>query len=289
MSRSPRIINFISDAPNIGNFTAFWGIDELIGDEFWPSLRIDCRRYASVDIDRYDVALVGGAGLLAAGFTPFWEWLARQRIPVIMFGLGVCLPDEDSEVPRNSLGGVPVETVRALGDRLLYANMRDRLTKDLYGLDRAEVTYCPTLAFVRARYGQPARGRNVLYAHHQRLVSSGEGAELRRHADDDTDNLMHDTSPSAILAKYLEADVVLTTRLHGAIIGVALGRPYVAVAHDEKLRAFHAEHGGGLLIDDPADAPDALARVRATTPEAHLEPLRHSAETVRSLLRSLPA
>ena len=287
MTRGPRILSFVSLFPNVGNYTSFWGVDELLGPPNWAQRRIDCRDYRAINVDQYDVAVVGGAGLLAAGFAGFWAWLARQRIPVIIFGVGVCLPDRNSAAAAWERGGVPRDAVTALGNRLLYANVRDDLTREYYGLRDADVTYCPTLAFLNARFGVPRRGRNILYAHHEGLAHGKEGASLRALADDTTNNLMEAHSADAILAKYLAADIVITTRLHGAIIGMGLGRPYVAVAHDSKLRAFHRQHGGGILVEAAADVPGALEEARRLHPRPDSPRLARSAATIREILAGL--
>lgn len=287
VTRYPRILSFVSLFPNLGNYTSFWGVDELLGPAYWPRRRIDCRDYRAINVEQYDVAVIGGAGLLAAGFAGFWDWLARQRIPVIIMGVGVCLPDQDSAAAAWERGGVPREAVAALGDRLLYASVRDDLTREYYGLRGADVTYCPTLAFLHRRFDVPVRGRNTLYAHHDGLAHDKEGASLRALADDTTDNLMLSQSGDAILAKYVAADVVITTRLHGAIIAMGLGRPYVAVAHDSKLRAFHRQHGGGILVEGAGDVPGALEDARGLQPQADLAGLARSADRIRAVLAGL--
>jgi hypothetical protein len=282
-----RILSFVSEFPNIGNYTAFWGVDQLLAPDYWPARRIDCRQYEEVDARRYDVALVGGAGLLAAGFGRFWAWLAAQEVPVIIMGVGVCLPDRQSAAVRRERGGVPRLALAALGKRLLYTNVRDELTREFYDLVGADVTFCPSLAFLRARFRHPPRGRNVLYVHHGGLASSGEGTALRALSDDATDNLMEVRTPDQILEKYLAADVVITTRLHGAVIGAALGRPYVAVAHDSKLRAFHRQHGGGILVESTADVPAVLDEAKRLQPNISLAALERSAARVKAVLAGL--
>ena len=74
---------------------------------------------------------------------------------------------------------------------------------------------------------------------------------------------------------YLPAEVVVSTRLHGAIIAYGLGIPYVAVPRDEKVRAFHRLHGNGILCEDPADVGEAVAAAeKLTLAPIAIEPVR---------------
>jgi hypothetical protein len=52
-----------------------------------------------------------------------------------------------------------------------------------------------------------------------------------------------------IRSGYCRSRLVATTRLHGAIIAYGLGIPYVALARDDKLRAFHRMYGNGVLTE----------------------------------------
>lgn len=48
---------------------------------------------------------------------------------------------------------------------------------------------------------------------------------------------------------YREVKDVVTTRLHGAITAAEMGIPYIALARDEKIRAFNREYGGGTIVE----------------------------------------
>ena len=52
--------------------------------------------------------------------------------------------------------------------------------------------------------------------------------------------------------------LVVSTRLHGAIIAYGLRIPYVAIPRDEKIRAFHRCYGNGALIQHPDQLPEIL-------------------------------
>jgi exopolysaccharide biosynthesis predicted pyruvyltransferase EpsI len=66
----------------------------------------------------------------------------------------------------------------------------------------------------------------------------------------------------SILKKYRRADVVVTSRLHGAIIANSLGRPYVALIRDRKFEAFHATYGHGVECSGLSELPARIEAAR---------------------------
>jgi len=99
-NRKPRspIIQFYSSVDNIGNYLPILGIQKMLGQtpDTWCMHR-------PVDFNfinkHYKCAIIGGAGLLDQCFEPFWEKLLNGcKIPMIMWGLGICLPDKTKEV-----------------------------------------------------------------------------------------------------------------------------------------------------------------------------------------------
>ena len=60
---------------------------------------------------------------------------------------------------------------------------------------------------------------------------------------------------------YCRSELVVSTRLHGAITAYGLGIPYLALPGDEKVREFQRLFGGGHLFNDM----DALATLLGET------------------------
>jgi polysaccharide pyruvyl transferase WcaK-like protein len=56
-----------------------------------------------------------------------------------------------------------------------------------------------------------------------------------------------------ILKYYLSSKLVVTSRLHGAIISYSLGTPYISIARDKKIRSFVKDYGNGDIIEDIRD------------------------------------
>lgn len=259
------VIEFYSSSNNIGNFTPVLGIQRMLGlaPDTWTM------HDRALDFDfvnrNYACAIIGGAGLLHGAFQPFWEAFAeRCRIPVIIWGVGVCLPDgEESAVDR--------ETVRRIAARCDLINIRDELTRDYYGLAQADISACPTLAYLEPLRSlvRPEPGR-VLYSSHEEMV---RGEETRRFVETArkacrelvfTDNIQRKREgvEDIIRRHYCRSELVVTTRLHGAIIAHGLGIPYVAVARDAKVRDFVRLYGNGACVETDEQLGAALAAGR---------------------------
>jgi hypothetical protein len=258
-----RIINFVSTHPNIGNYTPVWGIWRMLPG-LQPTIQIDCRQFGRVSARDYDVAIVGGGGLLHAVFEPFWEWLSRQSLPLVLWGIGGCWPAEGTlwRSRNASEGCVAPSILKRMKKQIVLANVRDALTRDSYDLD-ADISFCPTAEYFKAERRSLGRGTEVLYAHHDELVTDRERDEIVRYCSLDTSNIAQARETFVrILQKYRRAEVIVTSRLHGAIIANSLGRPYVALIRDRKFDEFHATYGYGVACDSLAQLPARIEAAR---------------------------
>ena len=245
-SASP-ILQFYSSNPNIGNYLPVAAIQQMIGMETdtWSM-------HYTVDFDwvnaNYRAIIVGGAGLFAKAFTPFWHAFDQHcRLPAVIWGVGVCLPDLNA--PST---GVPRELVKRAAKRCDLINVRDTLTATHYGL-AADVAPCPTVVYLDRFTATPQSG-HVTLAQHDGLATASEHLQIAnslRQVGLDvniTDNVQRPRrGVDDIIRTYARQSVTISTRLHGAIISYGLGIPYVAVDHDAKIRAFQQEFGGGVL------------------------------------------
>lgn len=285
-----RIINFVSLAPNIGNYTPVLGIGRLLGDDASKIVaRADCRQFEAIRVEDFELAIVGGAGLLHACFEGFWRWLAQQTIPVVIWGVGVCLNYDTVPLPSRLRSGVSPGLLRELKPQIVAANVRDDLTAEMYDLD-AEVGYCPTIAWLRELKTYqliPDKLGGRLYVEHPELTTSSEAAQLRAVCTDYTDNTVRNDIGN-LLMKYLTANTIVTTRLHGAIIANCLGKPYVALAKDKKVDAYHRRWGGGVVMHRPQLLEEALDEVESGCylPRPDLNSVQRFAGKVRAIIRA---
>lgn len=262
--RSPRspVIQFYSPDNNIGNFTPVLGIRAMIGRDTDTWSMHDRNADFGFINEHYRCAIIGGAGLLHGVFEPFWRAMAeRCRIPMIIWGVGVCIPDGQNPI-------VPRETVARVAGRCELINVRDDLTADTYALRTADISACPTLVYCDTFRSRVVRdARTLLYSSHidlvapeetQRLVDTARGS---RRTFLFTDNIQRRRFGlrDIILKRYCPAGLVVTTRLHGSIIAHGLGIPYIAVARDEKIRRFNALYGNGVCVESADELKAALA------------------------------
>jgi len=266
------IIQFYSGVPNIGNYLPVMGIRE--------ELRIDTDLWSIHDpnidwqfINRhYSWAIIGGAGLLNACFEPFWRQFAKYcNLPFVVWGVGVCLPDSDDDP------GVSKSAARPVLKEASLVNLRDDVTGSYYNLDSFYISPCPTVTYLKNYDMREAHKKGtILYSAHTDLVNNVEQDKLY--------NVVKSVSPNVeytdnierrlknmkyIIDRYARSRLVVTTRLHGAIIAYALQKPYIAIPHDEKVRAFHRLYGNGVTAEGPKD----LRRILTGDPEIDLEPI----------------
>jgi len=248
------ILQFYSANRNIGNYTPVLGIHQMLDQE------LDVWNIHKSPVDwefvhkNYEQVIVGGAGLLHSVFEKFWVDLDKNcKLPIIIWGIGVCLPDNDS------VKGVSKQVVQSVFSRAVYANVRDELTRDFYQLPAdISLTACPTLVHVANNFKVQAKvdgGKRILHSSHVDLEPTSTTPEIKKIIESAgykyyfTENIETKKLPlKRILNMYQDCDYVVTTRLHGAIIAYAFKRPYIAISFDPKVAAFHKLYGGGVCI-----------------------------------------
>jgi hypothetical protein len=274
-----KTLQFYSANRNIGNYLPVLAIHQMLDQE------LDVWNIHKSPVDwefvhkNYDQVIVGGAGLLHSVFEKFWVDLEKNcKLPIIIWGIGVCLPDNDS------VKGVPKEVVQSVFSRAVYANVRDELTRDFYSLSpEISITACPTLVHVDNNFKVAAKdglGKDILHSSHVDLEPTSTTPEIKQiitAAGFDysfTENIETKEYPlKNILKMYQKSDFVVTTRLHGAIIAYAFKRPYIAISYDPKIAAFHKLYGGGVCITDVNQLAQTLKGDQFKIPSEHAKEL----------------
>ena len=131
----------------------------------------------------YDQVIVGGAGLLHSVFEKFWVDLDKNcKLPIIIWGIGVCLPDNDS------VKGVPKSVVQSVFNRAIFANVRDELTRDFYDLKSdISITACPTLVYVANKFKVAPKsgvGNKILHSSHVDLEPRSTTPQIKQIIED---------------------------------------------------------------------------------------------------------
>jgi Polysaccharide pyruvyl transferase len=267
------VMQFVSTNANIGNFMPVKAIQNMLGEEtdVWNMHRpVD---WAFVNAN-YKMVVIGGAGLLARAFNQFWiDCAINCKLPIIVWGIGTCIVDgvelEQSICDRDA--------VKTVFDRAIMINLRDEVTATLYadGLsDKTSITACPTIEYLQ-KFSVAAEPNTVTLSVHPELASQATHDDIEALCERmgfkvlRTENVQTPEQglEDIIRNYYCRSELVIATRLHGAITAYGLGIPYLAWPGDEKVREFHRLFGGGHLFD----SMDALAELLA---EKHASVMR---------------
>ena len=260
-----KTLQFYSANRNIGNYLPVLAIHQMLGEQ------LDVWNIHKTPIDwdfvhkNYSQVIIGGAGLLHSVFEKFWIDVEKNcKLPIIIWGIGVCLPDNDS------VKGVPKQVVQSVFAKAKFANVRDELTRDFYELDpNISITACPTLVYISNSFKVGAKAKSVnqvLHSSHVDLEPVSSTPQIKKIIEDAgfsykfTANIETEKLPlKKVLNMYQDCDYVVTTRLHGAIIAYAFKRPYIAISFDPKIAAFNKLYGGGVCITEVDQLAAALS------------------------------
>ena len=234
---------------NVGDWLSARGIQSLIAplavrEHFCDEPFVaETLRELSQATER-DFILLGGGGLFMDYFVPFWEGFraVAARVPFVIWGAGCCdMKREKSRAPADLLEGI----IR----RSRLCVVRDELTRRLLpGCALPEPVPCPTMVAVPTMGGA---GRRLLHVDHydnvgaeiyeQMVTATERFAEETGRSYRQTNNLIpagHKGALQVTLGLYASADLIVTSRLHGCIIGLAMGRRVLVVSADHKVESF---------------------------------------------------
>ncbi len=241
-------------------------ITQLLLDEYFVADTV--RRLQSAT--SRDLIIVGGGGLLMDYFLPFWEQLeiVSQRIPIVIWGIGYC-DFKDSNVRP------PKQLIQKIFSRARLCVLRDELTRsDFAELSLPPATLCPSLMLLeRHVHKTPSLVHGVHWGvtgedRYQRMCTLVKAhcedtklhyVELNNEIRADDENQFRSQ-----LQLYADAQFVVSTRLHGVIIGLAGGAKVLAVSGDRKVEAFMEQIGLSdwvCELNRLDDLPEMMARL----------------------------
>jgi|SRR5690625_169999 len=242
-----KVLQFYSSVHNIGNYMPILAGHEMfdVVPDKW------CIQAKNIDFEyinnNYKGVIIGGAGLLHANFESFWKSLNEKcKLPIVIWGVGLCAPYGAEKI------GVKRNIVRGLKNRLSFVNFRDELTANYYDLPRTNISFCPTIVYINDNY-KANPGNQVLFALQNELEK--EKNNLLNNLDNYKVKLKvtnNSQQPwmglkSIIEQCYCKSQLIVTSKLHGAITAYSLGIPYIAFPVDKKLDEFVRLYGNGLL------------------------------------------
>jgi len=246
------IHHVFANKSNVGDWLSAKGIQALLDrpvtehlcDEPFVPETLAALRQAKVT----DLIVIGGGGLFMDYFVPFWEGFREiaARVPFCIWGVGYChMKREDSRPP-----GALLEEIVKLS-RLCI--VRDALTREyLEACALPSSIGCPTMNVIdpaEAGFGvlHVDAFDNVGEANYEAMEAMAKTvAEKSGRPFHSINNLIPADNQKAlagVLARYREADLILAGRLHGCIIGLAMGRKVLAVSGDYKVESFMSAAG----------------------------------------------
>ncbi len=269
-ARSP-ILCIYSAVDNIGNYLPVLGISEMLPFKL-DAWNIHDRKIDFEFINKhYKGIIIGGAGLLHGCFEHFWERTSYEcKLPMIIWGVGVCLPDKEPNC------AVSRDIAMRVFEKCDLVNVRDQLTVDYYGLKNADVSFCPTVVYLKKYQNKISKYRKmILFSSHEQLLSSREILIIKEKLKNIAKSFKYTNNMQTklmglndiILRYYCKSRIVVSTRLHGAIIARSLGIPYIAIPRDEKIRSFCHGYSGGIMVENIDKLENVLTNYYENVPE----------------------
>lgn len=237
-------------------------VEELLCDA--PFVRTALARLESVGPG--DVVVIGAGGLLMDYFDAFWAGVLQlpTDTPIVLWGVGCCSV-------KHAASSLDPSLLRRVVDRAELVAVRDELTMDALPDDaRVQLVPCPSLAVDLAR---PISSPPVLlHATHAYAIGDAALVEVRSQAHAfaeatgrryvETDNRIPPDDLAALgrgVDTIASADIVVSSRLHGCLLGLAARRPVIAISGDEKVDSFMVWAGLRDWLVDAADRDDVLS------------------------------
>ena len=249
------------------------------------------------DASPEDFIVIGGGGLFMDYFMPFWEGFLpiAARVPFCIWGVGCCDLKRFQSRP-------PGKLLAEIVGRSRLCIVRDELTRAfLSGCRLPPPVTCPTVLAVAATGGEQNRLLHVDHydsvgpEHYERMVEIARAHAVRTgRSYRQTNNLIsagHRGALRQTLDLYASADLVLSSRLHGCILALAMGRRVLAVSGDHKIESFMQSAGLGEWVcglDELDTLPsrlEALPRQRLSV--EFIEQARRQNRAVAAQVRSL--
>lgn len=216
---------------------------------------------------RDDLIVIGGGGLFMDYFEPFWEGFRAiaERVPFVIWGVGYCDMKHAPSRPSTSL-------LEAIAAQSQLCQVRDELTRSyLQNCDLPAAVICPSITMVS---GPTVPRQGLLYsdaydnvgpAVYKRTVATlKKYAALTGRSYLQTNNIIAKGNESQLektLRLYAAADLVIASRLHGCILGAAMGCRVLAISGDRKIESFMHTIGLEDWILDLKQIEDLPARL----------------------------
>jgi hypothetical protein len=296
------IYHVYANQSNAGDWLSAHGIQSLLAPLELKNLFCDTPFAAQTlaalgNACQDDFIVIGGGGLFMDYFLPFWEEFGpiAARVPFCIWGVGCCDLKRYESRP-------PLQLLEDIIWRSKLCIVRDELTRSFFSECRLPPPVaCPTVNAVPSAAGE---GKCLLHVDHydsvgaenyERMVAiGGQFAARTGRTYRQTNNLVsagHNGALRKTLDLYASSDLVLTSRLHGCIIALAMGRRVLVVSGDRKVESFMEAAGLREWVCDLNEIESLPARLAQlpsqTLPLGFIQSARHENQAVAAQVRAL--
>lgn len=238
---------------NVGDYISHLGLKMLVGREgpsvlCTPVNRLWYKRVLNKNAKAH--YHIGGGGLLQPIFEDFWQKLLSSEARFNCIGIGINIANNRSLINQDLL--------RKVVEKSDFFSVRDTMSQNIiYDITSTTppVTVCPSILYLRKNFTRKPPSKKITHIFHPSdLRFSGCDLEkirtnIRNYCGEynyryvESDNLSNDHKD--MIDKYLDSDLIISSRLHGCIIAHALGIPFIALSCDKKTQAFLETHSNG--------------------------------------------
>jgi hypothetical protein len=245
---------------NIGDHFSMLGVREAVGlsgEDLFLERRNGPLSAKLDSMSSKDSIIIGGGGIIKDYFKKYWidilKYQKKRNYKLYLFGIGVC---DHKYVSKSTVFDEAL--IKSIVNNSAISYIRPPIPIDDR---RIKETFCPSMLYVHKKYGkQVSLGNKLLYVSHAGLVGKGADTKIISLLKDyckeykieysQVGNIARDEeSVSRIMKKYCEANLIVTTRLHGYILGAALKKRVVAISKDYKIEGFASIIGDPTPVD----------------------------------------
>lgn len=298
------VYHVFANRSNIGDWLSAKGIQKLL----FPIEVSEClcdEPFVEETINRLstatenDLIIIGGGGLLMDYFVPFWQAFKTisERVPFCIWGIGYCDLKNEATLPPNDL-------IEYIITRSKLTIVRDDLTRSyLSKLELPSPISCPSINVIKPVLEQ---GKDILHVVNYTTAGANTYEVMCKEAKlfaqetgrvyRETNNLIaqeNEEQMERIISRYKQSEIILSSALHGCIIGVAMGLKVLAVSGDRKIDAFMQEVGlkdWVLDVNDISRIPERIKELQFQyNPVTSIENIRRAnlkvAKTVQNIYK----
>lgn len=283
-----RIIQIFADKSNIGDWISALSIQELLKER--SSLNFSEYLLANFSVmdstikilntlSKHDIVIIGGGGLLHPYFAPLWKSLHKMhfKFQLHIWGIGIC---QQRDLLANHISG---ELIKEVVDRSVSFSFRDSATVSFIGLSDDFVIGCPSMSYSLLNTSKLETDENedvLLHVMHPELAGANNEIWIKSMgimADSlgmrycQIDNIVPVNSKKELtemLELYERSKWIISSRLHGCILGATFNKKIIAISNDNKINAFMRDAGKSEWCFDISDFKEVQNKIYTLSKQA---------------------